>query len=94
VKLIQSIVLEIRGGPYKCGVVNSVEVILQVSLSATDRNGNEVKWSEKLESFTFLSFGGHLPVHCRRNNQVSSSFPEKVNPTYHLCMISVGIDYH
>lgn len=63
--------------------------------AAAARNGNEIKWSEKLESVTFLSSGGHLPVHCRRNNQVSrSSFPKKVNPTYHLCMISVGIDYH
>lgn len=76
------------------GAVSSVEDIPQVVL-CSDGNGNEVKWSEKLESVTFLSSGGHLPVHCRRNNQVSkSSFPEKVNPTYHLCMISVGIDYH
>lgn len=46
-------------------------------------------------NLTFLSFGGHLPVHCRRNNQVSrSSFPGKVNPTYYLCMISTGIDFH
>lgn len=75
------------------GAVGSVEDVSQVVLCA-DGNGSEVKWSEKLESVTFLSSGGHLPVHCRRNNQVSkSSFPEKVNPTYHLCMISVGIDY-
>lgn len=72
------------------GAVSSPHVVL-----CSDGNGNEVKWSKKSESVTLLSSGGHLPVHCRRNNQVSkSSFPEKVNPTYHLCMISVGIDYH
>lgn len=72
-----------------------VKLFLQIILPTADGNGNKVKWSEKPESLTFLSSGGHLPVHCRRNNQVRrSSFPEKVNLTYRLCMISVGIDYH
>lgn len=72
-----------------------LSVFSKLFAAAAARNGNEIKWSKKLKSVTFLSSGGHLPVHCRRNNQVSrSSFPKKVNPTYHLCMISVGIDYH
>lgn len=84
-----------RSGLDPADVEPLVQLRLFCKLSSADGNGNEVKWSEKLELFTFLSSGGHLPVHCRRNNQVSrSSFPEKVNPTYYLCMISVGIDYH
>lgn len=93
-ELVQYIVNEIKSGPCSLEPSAPSRIFCKLS-SAAVGNGNEVKWSEKLESVTFLSSGGHLPVHCRRNNQVSrSSFPEKVNPTYHLCMISVGIDYH
>lgn len=93
-KLVQYLINEIEGGPCSLEPLAPSRIFSKLSFAA-DGNGNEVKWSEKLESVTSLSSGGHLPVHCRRNNQVSrSSFPEKVNPTYHLCMISVGIDYH
>lgn len=37
--------------------VSSVKLFLQVVLSAADGNGNEVKWSEKLESLTFSALG-------------------------------------
>lgn len=38
------------------GAVSSVEEIPQVVL-CSEGNGNEVKWSEKLESVAFLSSG-------------------------------------
>lgn len=37
--------------------VSSAKLFLQVVLSAADENGNEVKWSEKLESLRFSALG-------------------------------------
>lgn len=45
-------------GPGEAGeAVSSAKLFLQVVLSAADGNGNEVKWSEKLESLTFSALG-------------------------------------
>lgn len=45
------------GWTLRVDAVSWVQLFLQAVLSAADGNGNEVKWSEKLESLRFSALG-------------------------------------